>query len=150
MSKYIFTLFIVLGITSLPVQAGIDGAKQFADQYIAHVKRIAPSYQLTADAGRDFYVKKYTRKGKEESCASCHMDSPASDGKHSETGKPIRPLSPVVNPKRFSNLQHVEENFTKHCHDIIGRDCTPAEKGDYITYLLTVKNSEAPKAEAKK
>jgi hypothetical protein len=150
MRKYTLTLFVVLGMVSLSAQAGIVGAKQFADQYTAHVKRTDPSYKLTANAGRDFYVKKYTRKGKEESCSSCHMDNPANEGKHSETGKPIRPLSPVVNPKRFSNLQHVEENFTKHCHDIIGRDCTPKEKGDYIIYLLTVQNPESTRADMKK
>lgn len=149
MRKFTFVLLIALGISSLPAQAGIVGAKQFADQYAAHVKGIDPSYKLTADAGRAFYVKKYTRKGKDESCSSCHTDNPANKGKHSETGKPIQPLSPVVNVKRFSDLQHVEENFTKHCQDIIGRDCIPQEKGDYITYLLTIQNPEAAGTNAK-
>lgn len=150
MHKYIFALFVAAGMASLPAEAGIAGAKQFAEQYIVHVKRTNPSYKLTANAGRDFYVKKHTRKGKEESCSSCHMDNPADVGKHSETGKPIQPLSPLANPKRFSNLQHVEENFTKHCHDIIGRDCTPMEKGDYITYLLTVQDTKATRVDVKK
>lgn len=149
MRKFAFILFVALGISSWPAQAGVVGAKQFADQYAAHVKGIDPSYKLTANAGRAFYVKKYTRKGKEESCSSCHTDSPANEGKHAESGKPIQPLSPAVNAKRFSNLQHVEENFTKHCQDIIGRDCTPQEKGDYITYLLTIQNPEAAKADGK-
>lgn len=138
MRKFAFVLSVVLGVSSLPVQADIVGAKQFADQYAAHVKGIDPAYKLTADAGRAFYVKKYLSKGKEESCSSCHTDNPANQGKHSETGKPIQPLSPAVNMKRFSNLQEVEKNFAKHCRDILGRDCTPQEKGDYITYLLTV------------
>lgn len=138
MRKFAFVLFVALGMFSLPVQADIVGAKQFADQYAAHVKGIDPAYKLTADAGRAFYVKKYTSKGKEVSCSSCHTDSPTSEGKHSETGKPIQPLSPMVNAKRFSNLQHVEKNFTSHCRDILGRDCTPQEKGDYITYLLAI------------
>jgi hypothetical protein len=61
-----------------------------------------------------------------------------------DTGKVIQPLSPVVNASRFKDLQKVETKFKKHCNDIIGRDCTPQEKGDYITYLLTVQ-AEAPK-----
>ena len=139
MRKFVFVLSVALGMTSLPVQADVAGAQQFAQQYAAHVQGIDPSYKLTAEAGRAFYLKKYTRKAKEESCSTCHTDSPANKGKHSDTGKAIQPLSPVVNNKRFSNLQHVEKNFTKHCQDIIGRDCTPQEKGNYITYLLTVK-----------
>ena len=139
-------LLVALGVFSLPVQASVDGAKQFAEQYAAHVKAVSPAYKLSADAGREFYVKKYTRKGKEESCSTCHTDNPASKGKHSETGKVIQELSPAVNPRRFSNLQHVEENFSKHCQDIIGRDCTQQEKGNYVTYLLTVKKSDAAEA----
>lgn len=141
---------MALGISSLPAQAGVVGAKQFADQYAAHVKAIDPAYRLTAEAGRSFYIKKYMRKGKEESCASCHTDNPANAGKHSETGKPIQPLSPVVNTKRFSDLQRVEENFTKHCQDIIGRDCTPQEKGNYITYLLTVQSPRSGNVDVRK
>lgn len=144
MRKLALVLFVALGISSLPAQAGVDGAKQFANQYAAHVKTIDPSYKLTADAGRAFYTKKYTRRkdNKEESCSSCHTDSPANKGKHVDTGKVIQPLSPVVNASRFKDLQKVETKFKKHCNDIIGRDCTPQEKGDYITYLLTV---DAPK-----
>lgn len=146
MHKLALFIFAALGASSLPAQADMVGAKQFADQYAAHVKAIVPSYKLTAEAGRAFYVKKYSRKGKEESCASCHTDNPAKVGKHTETDKPIQSLSPAVNAKRFSNLQHVEKNFSVHCKDILGRDCTPQEKGDYIIYLLTVQNPEATKA----
>lgn len=145
-----FVLFVALGMSGLSAHAGVVGAKQFAAQYAAHVKGIEPGYKLTVEAGRAFYVKKYIRKGMEESCSTCHTDNPASGGRHSDTGKPIQPLSPAVNVKRFSNLQHVEENFTRHCHDIIGRDCTPQEKGDYITYLLSIQNPDAPSSDAGK
>jgi len=146
MRKQALFVLTALGVSGLPAQADIVGAKQFADQYAAHVKAIDPSYKLTAEAGRAFYVKKYSRKGKEESCASCHTDNPAKAGKHTETDKPIQPLSPAADAKRFSNLQRVEKNFKVHCQDIIGRDCTPQEKGDYIIYLLTVQNPEVTKA----
>jgi hypothetical protein len=55
------------------------------------------------------------------------------------TGKPIRPLAPAANDKRFTSVDKVEKNFTKHCNDIIGRDCTAQEKGNFIAYLLSVK-----------
>ena len=55
------------------------------------------------------------------------------------TNKPIRPLAPAANEKRFTSVDTVEKNFTKHCNDIIGRDCTAQEKGNFIAYLLTVK-----------
>ena len=61
------------------------------------------------------------------------------EGKHIVTKKPIKPLAPSANPERFSDVAKVEKNFEKHCLEIIGRDCTAQEKGNYIAYLLTVK-----------
>ncbi len=144
MRKFAVVLFVALGISSLPAQAGVDGAKQFAEQYAKHAQVANPGFKPTAEAGRDFYTKKYERRkdNKEEACASCHTDNPLNKGKHVDTGKPIQPLSPVTNPQRFSDLQKVETKFKKHCNNIIGRDCTPAEKSNYVTYLMSL---EAPK-----
>lgn len=139
MRKFTYFLLVTLGIFSLPAQADVDGAKQFVKQYAALVKGIDPSYNFTAEAGRAFYIKKFTLDGKEQSCKDCHTDNPMGVGKHSKTGKKIAPLSPVANPKRFSDLKKTEETFDKHCQDILYRNCTSLEKGDYITYLLSVK-----------
>lgn len=68
-----------------------------------------------------------------------HTSNPADEGKHVVTGKAIRPLSPVVNFKRFTDIDKVEGQFTQYCDDIIGSDCTAAEKTNYITYLLSEK-----------
>jgi hypothetical protein len=45
----------------------------------------------------------------------------------------------MVNTKRFKSMQEVEKNFTKHCNEVVGSDCSPQEKGNYIAYLLTEK-----------
>lgn len=147
MRKLAVVLFVALGMSSLPAHANVDDAKKFAETYANHVKAIDPAYKLTAEAGRAFFTKKYARRkdNKEESCSSCHTDNPMNKGKHVDTGKAIQPLSPVANPARFSDLQKVETKFKKHCNNIIGRDCTPQEKGDYITYLLSVGNEPAKK-----
>jgi len=139
MRKFAYVLLATLGFISLPVQADVDGAKQFVKQYAALVKGTNPSYVLNAEAGRAFYIKKHTVKGKEVSCTDCHGDNPAAVGKHSETKKKIASLSPAVNPKRFSNLKKTEETFDKHCVDILERNCTSQEKGDYIVYILSIK-----------
>lgn len=141
MRKFAVVLFVALGVSSLPAQADVKGAQQFADQYAKHAQVTDPKFKATAEAGRDFYTKKYARRkdNKEESCSSCHTDNPLNKGKHVDTGKPIQPLSPVTNEARFKDLQKVETKFKKHCNNIIGRDCTPAEKSNYVTYLLSLK-----------
>jgi len=139
MRKFAYVLLAALGFSSLPVQADVDGAKQFVKQYAALVKGTNPSYVLNAEAGRAFYTKKHDVNGKQMACTDCHTDNPAAKGKHAKTGKPIASLSPVVNPKRFSNLKKTEELFDEHCIDVLSRNCTSQEKGDYITYLLSIK-----------
>lgn len=139
MRKFAYILVAALGFFSLPAQADVDGAKQLVKQYQALVKGVNPTYVLNAEAGRAFYVKKHAVKGKQMACTDCHGDSPKGVGKHAETGKKIAPLSPYVNPKRFSNLKKTEETFDKHCVDVLERNCTSQEKGDYIVYVLSVK-----------
>jgi hypothetical protein len=60
-------------------------------------------------------------------------------GKHAKTNKAIEPMAPSVNPKRFSDPANVEKWFRRNCNDALGRACTTQDKGDFITYLLSVK-----------
>jgi mono/diheme cytochrome c family protein len=138
MRKLSSTLLILLSSLSLSAQADVATAQKLADKYAAIAQHIDPqSPGLSAEEGQAFFTRELTIKGKQVACASCHTSNPADAGKHIVTGKPIRPLSPVTNDKRFGSVEKVEKNFTKHCNDIIGRDCTAQEKGNFIAYLLT-------------
>ena len=83
--------------------------------------------------------------GKAIACASCHTSNPADAGKHIVTGKKIRPLSPAVNAKRFADVAHVEKQFTKHCNEVVGSDCTAQEKANYIAFLIEEKTPSPKK-----
>ncbi len=134
------TLFALLGTVSFSAQADQAGAQKLADKYAVIAKHIDPNYRgPTADDGKAFYSRELIVKGKPTACASCHTANPAAPGKHIVTGKSIKPLAPSANPRRFSDLDKVEKNFEKHCLEVIGRDCTAAEKANFITYLVGVK-----------
>ena len=134
------TLYIALEIASVAAQADEASAQKLADKYAVIAKNIDPASKgLSADDGKAFFNRELTIRGKQIACHSCHTENPANHGKHAVTGKVIQPLAPSANPKRFGNLDKVEKNFEKHCLDIIGRDCTAQEKGNFIAYLLTVK-----------
>jgi cytochrome c peroxidase len=139
MHKFAYILLAAFGAASLPVQADVESAQKLANKYAAFAKNIDPAYKPSADAGRAFFSRKLLVHGKEISCSSCHTDNPAAEGKDVKTGKPIKPLAPSANPKRFNDLEKVETNFEKHCLDVLGKDCKAAEKADYITYLLSIK-----------
>jgi len=62
------------------------------------------------------------------SCASCHTENPATQGKHAKTGKVIQPLAPSANAERFSDPAKVEKWFKRNCNDVLGRICTRRKK----------------------
>ncbi len=139
MQKFSYMLLALFGLVSFSAQADVSFAHQIANNYGLLAKQQNPKSTLTAEAGRAFFVKKVVVAGKDLSCSACHTDNPANPGKHNETGNAIKPLAPSANPDRFSDRQKAEKNFTKHCNDLYGKDCSAQDKGDFITYLLTVK-----------
>lgn len=139
MKKLSFVLVALLGFSSFSAQADVTTAAKLAGDYGMWAKKMNPDSTLSAEAGRAFYIKKVEVAGKDLACAACHTDNPANPGKHNETGKPIKPMAPAVNTKRFSSVQKSAAAFTKHCKDLYAKDCSAQDKGDFITYLLSVK-----------
>jgi hypothetical protein len=138
MTKINIVLFAVLGMVAFSAQADVASAQKLAKKYGGIAKTINPDFKPSVEDGKAFYNRKVGVKGKEVSCSSCHTANPADVGKDIVTNKPIKPLSPVTNPKRFSDLDKVEAKFVEHCNDITGSDCTAQDKANYITYLITV------------
>ncbi|MBK5205168.1 MAG: DUF1924 domain-containing protein [Polaromonas sp.] len=79
------------------------------------------------------------RHGREWSCSSCHGAVPTQTGKHASTGKSIGAMAPAFNPTRFTDAVKTEKWFRRNCNDVVGRECTPAEKADVLSWLLTLK-----------
>lgn len=88
------------------------------------------------DRGQQLFAN---RHGREWSCSSCHGAVPTQPGKHASTGKPISPLAPASNPERFVDAAKTERWFRRNCNDVMGRECSPAEKADVISWLRTLK-----------
>jgi hypothetical protein len=80
-----------------------------------------------------------TRHGTDWSCATCHTESPLASGRHATTGRSIAPLAPATNPERLTDAAKIEKWFKRNCTDVLGRACTPAEKGDVLAYLTSLK-----------
>ena len=90
----------------------------------------------SAARGKQFFSSTH---GREWSCASCHGATPMQAGRHASTGKAITPLAPAANAERFADSVKVEKWFRRNCNDVAGRECTPAEKADVMSWLVTLK-----------
>lgn len=88
------------------------------------------------DRGQQLFT---SRHGREWSCSSCHGAVPTQAGKHASTGKPIAALAPAFNPERFVDAAKTEKWFRRNCKDVMGRECSAAEKVDVISWLRTLK-----------
>lgn len=119
-------------------QAGMAATPQnFLDTYAQEAKVQNSGFKgFSAKAGESFYKQTH---GGDWSCSSCHTDNPTQAGKHAVTSKVIQPLSPNANPARFSDVDKVNKWFKRNCNDVLKRECTPEEKGNLLTYLLSVK-----------
>lgn len=131
------------GLVTLLLSAGMlpahaETPQNFLDTFAQESKAQNPSFKgFSAKTGEAFYKNKH---GGDWSCSSCHTDNPAAEGKHAVTGKVIQPLSPNANPSRFTDAAKVNKWFKRNCNDVLKRECTPEEKGNLLTYLLSVKS----------
>jgi hypothetical protein len=80
-----------------------------------------------------------TTHSRDLSCASCHGAVPTAAGRHAVTGKIIAPLAPAANAVRFNDSAKTEKWFRRNCNDVLGRECSAAEKADLLAWLLSLK-----------
>lgn len=126
---------LLAGALSLPAMA--QTPKEILSEINGEAQSENPAFKGFSPAqGETFFKQKH---GNDWACASCHTDNPAAVGKHAKTGKIIDPLAPAANPERFSNPAKVAKWFKRNCNDVLGRVCTAQEKGDVLSYLLTIK-----------
>jgi hypothetical protein len=94
---------------------------------------------FTAAAAESMWTKTFkdAKTGESRKCATCHSEDLKRTGKHAVTGKAIEPLAPSANPKRLTDPEHVEKWFSRNCKWVLGRECSPQEKGDFLVMIRT-------------
>lgn len=94
---------------------------------------------FSAEDGKKLFNSKrmHSQKKEERSCTTCHTADPSKQGK-TVVGKVIEPISPAVNKERFTDPKKVEKWFKRNCEWVLERECTSKEKGDFITYMMSL------------
>jgi hypothetical protein len=114
-----------------PAHAGDTSPAALLSQYSA----LAGS-PAQPERGRAFFT---TQHGAEWSCASCHGNPPTRDGRHASTGKTLSPMAPAANPQAFTQTAKVDKWFRRNCKEVVGRECSAAEKADVLSYLISLR-----------
>lgn len=94
---------------------------------------------FSADEGKRLFNSKrmHSIAKEERSCTTCHTTNPTSQGK-TKANKVIEPMAPSVNKERLTDPVKVEKWFKRNCLWVLERECTPKEKGDFITFMMTL------------
>ena len=130
MKNLLITLLLSVSLPAIAAEnAALESYRRVAKQ------ENAPFKDFSAARGQAFY----SANTGDLSCASCHTDSPKAAGQHATTGKDILPLAPSANAERFSDLTKVEKWFKRNCNEVLKRACSAQEKGDFMSYVLSVK-----------
>lgn len=125
---------ISFGCCAVLVCAPATAATTPAEQMAAYAAQAGSTAQSAR--GQEFFISKH---GRDWSCSTCHTAKPTVDGKHASTGKVIAPMAPAFNAERFTDASKTEKWFRRNCNDVVGRECTAAEKADLIAFLLSFK-----------
>ncbi len=124
--------------TALHAVAADTAPTQVAN-WTASAKASDPAFTASAERGRAFYLRQSDTNAEMASCAACHTANPGTNGRHTVTGKSIAAMAIQANPERFTDAAKTEKWFKRNCNDVLGRVCTPAEKADFTTFMLTFK-----------
>jgi Domain of unknown function (DUF1924) len=128
----------VMVCLSTPALAQVTAASQAA-HWRDNAKTTQVGFEPSAARGKAFYSQIFTVSKDFPNCAACHTANPAAQGKHALTAKAIAPLAPSANTERFTDIGKTDKWFKRNCNDVLGRECTAAEKADFFAYLIGAK-----------
>ena len=134
MKHAVITIALMLFFFNKQLHAG--GVDDLINHYATQTKSETQSFVgFDSNRGKALYLKEFTSGKKDTpSCTSCHTSNPTQFGE-TRAGKAIEPMAFSVNPERYQSLKKAEKWFRRNCKSVLGRECTPTEKGDFLSFM---------------
>lgn len=128
---------LLLAALLLPLGSSAASRDDLVAQYALSAKAASPAFSgFSAVRGEKLHFTKFAGgKAETPSCTSCHSDSPHGTGR-TPAGKAIEALAVSLTPARYTDPAKVEKWFKRNCNDVLGRECTALEKGDWLSYMI--------------
>ncbi len=119
--------------------AGIAGPRETQlASYANAAKAAKPGFSgFSADRGKTLHMQNFAGgKPDTPACASCHGKDPHVAGKNL-VGKKIDPMALSTSPSRYTDPTKVEKWFKRNCNEVLGRECSAQEKGDWLSFMIS-------------
>lgn len=130
------TLFMLLTLAA--GTAGATTPAALLHDYAAQARQSDPRFAPSGARGEAFFRQQRATESGTAACAGCHTDDPRREGR-TRAHKTIAPLAPAANAERLADAAKAEKWFGRNCKDIVGRPCTPAEKADFVAWLISIR-----------
>ena len=106
------------------------------EDLLAQYAAAAKTASFSAARGQTLHTQNFSGgKPDTPSCTTCHGKDTRGAGR-ALTGKTIEPVAVSVAPTRHTDPAKVEKWFKRNCIEVMGRECTPQEKGDWLTFVI--------------
>jgi hypothetical protein len=131
-------LISIMVLACALVAAAGESSKSLLDFYASGAKASDPGFSgFSAERGGHLFRTNFsTGKPDTPSCTTCHTTDPRKAGQ-TRAGKDLEPMAASANPNRYSDRAKTEKWFGRNCNNVLGRECTATEKGDFITFMLS-------------
>jgi hypothetical protein len=131
-------LISIMVLACALVAAAGESSKSLLDFYASGAKASDPGFSgFSAERGEHLFRTNFsTGKPDTPSCTTCHTTDPRKVGQ-TRAGKDLEPMAASANPNRYSDRAKTEKWFGRNCNNVLGRECTATEKGDFITFMLS-------------
>ena len=105
--------------------------------YASAAKAANPAFSgFSAERGKTLHNQNFTGgKADTPACTSCHGKDPRAAGRNL-TGKSIDPVAVSAAPSRYTDPAKVEKWFKRNCTEVLGRECSAQEKGDWLSFVI--------------
>lgn len=129
MNKILMALFMLTATTLAQATPATDGL------LVRYQSAGAKGFDA-ARGDKAWHQESRGEEGKVMSCSTCHGQDLGKEGRHHKTNKVIKPMAPSVNKERLTDAKKIEKWFKRNCNDVLGRECSAQEKGDFLMFLL--------------
>ena len=115
---------------------GIAGPRE--DQLAGYAKAAnAAASGFSAERGKALHTQNFASgKANTPACTSCHGKDTRAAGR-TLVGKQIDPMALSVSPSRYTDPAKVEKWFKRNCTEVLGRECSAQEKGDWLSFMFS-------------
>ncbi|MEF8719105.1 MAG: DUF1924 domain-containing protein [Candidatus Accumulibacter necessarius] len=108
------------------------------DKYASAARAANPAFAgFSAARGKTLHTQAFAGgKPATPACTSCHGNDTRGAGRN-PAGKTIEAMALSASPSRYTDPAKVEKWFKRNCNEVLGRECTPLEKGDWLTFVIS-------------